>query len=342
MTRSPPALAAALVAAALLVGCSASAEPAAAPTTPAAAESAPAPTAPAPQPVTDPLTGTMPAPVSPLVAVKIDNGPLARPFHRGLEGAAVVYQELVEGGTTRLLALYSQPFDQEIGPIRSFRDSDIELLVQYGRPAVGFSGAHDILLGAFRDAVRVGQLADASYDTHPGLYRLAEKRRDAQNFFAVPTQLGQTAEGATPARDTGLTFDPATRPDAVPATSARVAFSDRESVELRYDPATTRYTVVQAGVPVGGAAPANVVVQQVSVADTGIVDATGAVTPYSSTVGGGTVDVLRNGGRVTGRWERPTLESGTRLVDAAGADIPLAPGPTWVMLQPAGQPFSAG
>lgn len=334
LSRSRPASLAllGLLCVSLVAGCSSQSEQPGAPSP--VAESTPEP--PAPPPPTDPLTGASPASAAPLVAVKIDNAPLARPYHRGLEAASIVYLELVEGGATRLLALYSQPPDLEIGPIRSFRESDIELLVQHGPAAVGFSGANDGVLASFRAAVGVGQLSDVTYDTHPGLYRIGERRADAKNFYAVPARMAETAAGAAPARDIGWTFDPAARPDATPGTAAQVTYSDRETVELRYDSAAQRYGIFFGGRGIAGASPANVVVQQVGVRASGYRDVTGAVTPYSETVGGGTVDVLRDGTRVTGRWERPTLEAGTRLLDAAGAPIALKPGPTWVLLQPAG------
>jgi hypothetical protein len=339
LRRPRPAVLAlsALLCTALLAACGSDPEPAPSPSPVAAPTEQPPP--PPPPPV-DPLTGSGVAAGVPLVAVKIDDAPLARPFHRGLDAASVVYVELVEGGATRLLALYSQPPDTEIGPIRSFRESDIELLVQHGAAAVGFSGANEGVLRSFRDAVSAGALRDVSYDTRPELYRIGERRRDAKNFYAVPLRMAQAAPDAAPARDIGWAFDAAARPDATPGTAARVVFSDRETVELRYDPLSQRYGVFQGGAGLIGASPANVVVQQVGVRSSGYRDVTGAITPYSQTLGGGTVDVLRDGVRTTGRWERPTPADGTRLLDAAGAPIALKPGPTWVLLQPAGLPLS--
>jgi hypothetical protein len=328
----------ALLGTALLAGCSGGSETPAEPS-PVAAPTEEPPPPPEPEPV-DPLTGTAPAPGAPMVALKIDNAPLARPFFKGLEAASVVYHELVEGGATRLLVLYSHPPDIEVGPIRSFRESDIDLLRQHGPIAVGFSGANDGVLASFRQAVAAGQLADVSYDTQPGLYRIGERRRDAKNFYAVPARMAEAAAGAAPARDIGWTFDPAPRPDATPGTAATVVFSDRTTVELRYDVASTRYGVFEAGAGLAGASPANVLIMQVPVVGSQYRDVTGAVTPFTGTLGTGPVEVLRDGTRVTGRWERPTAEDGTRLLDAAGAPIALKPGPTWVLLQPAGLPSS--
>ena len=82
------------------------------------------------------LTG-LPGKNGPLPAVKIDDTKDAHP-QIGITEADVVYVEQVESGLTRLLALYSSNFPAEIGPVRSARISDIDLLAQYGR--VAFAG----------------------------------------------------------------------------------------------------------------------------------------------------------------------------------------------------------
>lgn len=305
------------------------------------AEPVEAPTGPA-APLVDPLTGVGPPPTGPLVAVKVDDVPSARPFHTGLDAAAVVYVELVEGGATRLLALYSQPPNAEVGPIRSLRESDMELLAQHGPVALAFSGANDGVLGTFHAAVAAGQLVDVSYGARPELYRIGERRSDVKNFYALPAALAQAAPGAGAAKDVGWTFDPAARPEAAPAATTSVVMSDEQVVDLRYDTTTGRYAVLQDGRPLNGAAPANVLVQQVAVFDSEYRDVTGARSPYTATVGSGVVDLLRDGSRTSGRWERPTPADGTRLLDAAGAPLALRPGPTWVLLQPAGLPTTSG
>jgi hypothetical protein len=307
------------------------------------AEPAPAPVEepPAPEPV-DPLTGLPPGPTTPLLAIKIDNAPMARPFLRGLEAASLVYLELVEGGATRLLALYSQAPDVEVGPIRSFRESDLELLQQYGRPAVAFSGANTGVLDSLRGAASNGQLVEVSYENRPDLYRIGERRSDAKNFFASPAALAGNAPDAQPAPDVGIVFEPDPRPDAAPTGSARAVFSDRETWDVQFDPASGRYAVLAGGAPLNGVAPVNVLVQQVEVRASAYRDVTGAVTPYTASVGGGPLHLLRDGTHLVGQWQRPDPAAPTAYLDGAGGPLPLKPGSTWVLLQPAGLPFSTG
>ena len=75
-----------------------------------------------------------------ILVVKIDDTNAAHP-QIGVESADVVYVEQVEGGLTRLAAIYTSKLPPLIGPIRSARISDIELLAQFGRVGFAYSGA---------------------------------------------------------------------------------------------------------------------------------------------------------------------------------------------------------
>ena len=97
----------------------------------------PAPTAaPAsrrPDPV-DPMTGRKPSD-NPVVAVKVENIAAARP-QVGLNSADIVFVEEVEGSLTRLVAVYHTSFPKRVGPVRSARNTDVELLPAVRRARV--------------------------------------------------------------------------------------------------------------------------------------------------------------------------------------------------------------
>ena len=126
-----------------LAGCSKEPEPAAGPSA--------SPTTSRPQVSAD-GTGTVAPPVraslltglpvadGPVLAVKIDNTAPARP-RVGLGSADVVYVEPVEGGLTRLNAVFSTRVPAEVGPVRSGRVSDAGILAGYGRVAFAYSGS---------------------------------------------------------------------------------------------------------------------------------------------------------------------------------------------------------
>ena len=288
----------------------------------------------------DPFTGLAPRPTAPVVVVKVDNASIARRFHRGLDKAAIVYEELVESGETRLAAVYSAPEAGEVGPVRSIRESDIELLRQFGKVSVGFSGANTGVKASFARAVRAGQLLDASYDVVPQDYRLGERRVDARNFFTVPRKLGTSRPGEA-ARDIGLRFGPlplvGTVPAGAPAAAATAVFSPFVSVSFTYDAATQAWAIAQNRRRMPAVAPANVIVQQVPITGSRYVDVRGNSSPYTVTTGTGSATIFRDGRAIRVTWKRPTVSSGTRYLDAQGRDVPLRPGPTWVLLQPKGR-----
>ena len=286
----------------------------------------------------DPLTGTGPG-TGPVIAIKVDNAFLARPYQRGLTQAAIVYQELVEGGSTRFMAIYEGPVKGEVGPVRSARESDVDILRGLGKPVLGFSGANRGVLRIFRAAAAKGYLVDASYGQATSAYRLGEHRRDARNFFASPAKLATRGGSASNPVDIGWRFGSA--PTAgLPTLTGTVAFSGQSKIAIRYNGRTGRYVLSQGGrvIPVS---PANLVVQRVVTRSSGFADVHGNVTPFTVSTGKGGVAVLHDGRMVNGTWNRSGYGP-TRLLDKAGSDILLKPGPTWVFLLPRSGTISFG
>ena len=129
---------AALCALAATTACGAGATEKATPSTsPATVSSPPASTTSAPPATTappvvavNPLTGVAPVPAGPVVAVKIDDTASGRPM-RNINQADVVYIEQVEGGLSRLLAVFATN-KPVVESVRSTRASDPELVAQYG------------------------------------------------------------------------------------------------------------------------------------------------------------------------------------------------------------------
>jgi hypothetical protein len=291
--------------------------------------------------VLDPLTGTAPASKGKLVGIKVDNAVLARPYQTGLGRAAVVYEELVEGGSTRLLAVYESDLagSGEVGPIRSVRESDIELVRAFGTMALGFSGGNTGVKAILRSAARSGHVVDASYDAVPGAYRLGAQRRDARNFFTSPSKLAELRPGTGP-RDIGFRFGPAGA-SGVATASAVAAFSPQTRVGLRWNPGSGTWSVSQNGRLMPGVAPSNIIVQRVAVRGSRFVDVHGMPTPYTVTVGSGSAVILRDGKRYGATWKR-TGRGATRYLNTAGKDVLLRPGKTWVLLVPRSGSVSFG
>ena len=111
-------------------------------------------TPPSPPPELCPLTGIRPeegVPNRPALAIKVENLPTARP-QTGLSWADIVYEEPVEVGITRFIVIYQCQDASLVEPVRSARHTDPEILVQFGQPLLGYSGAVPQVIQAIREA----------------------------------------------------------------------------------------------------------------------------------------------------------------------------------------------
>lgn len=307
--------------------------------------------APGPATTTSTTTTTAPAPTTPalpglpggtVLAVKIDNTAGARP-RVGVDKAAVVYVEPVEGGLTRLLAAFSTGAGElppEVGPIRSARESDVALLANWGRVALAFSGASAFTRGVVDQA----NLAAIPYDTSTQGYRRAGDRRAPYNVIGSTEALIARAGTGPTTSDPGFRFGPA-GPGGTQGLSVTTAWP-ASRVTFSWDGPSGRYLLttdgrpdVVAGGPQLGAA--TVVVQEVPARLSANRDVNGAQTPVVDVVGTGAVTVLRDGFAWRGQWSRPDLGSPTGYT-AGGHPITMASGPVWVLLVPAGQAVGVG
>ncbi|MFJ8659475.1 DUF3048 domain-containing protein [Streptomyces sp. NPDC093795] len=315
-----------------LYGCSDSggSKPTAVPTA-SPATTAPAPTTPAPT-GRSPFTG-LPARPAPVLAVKIDNVAAARP-HTGLGAADLVYVEQVEGGATRLLAVYSSRLPDLAGPVRSARESDIELLRTFGRPVLAYSGAQS----ALNPLIAAAPLHPITESTAPGAFRRSPDRPAPHNLYLRPERALATDPGAPNAPDVGFRFGPA--PGGTPVDSETVRFPAARYT-FTWSAADRSWRVAMDGraartTDTGALNPSTVVVQRVAIRASDYHDRSGAVSPYTETVGSGTALVLRDGRAHEARWSRPSASAGTTFTTSGGAPLAFAPGQIWVVLAPKG------
>ena len=147
-----------------------------------------------------PLTGLPDAkasgPAHPAIVVKMDNSPDARP-QTGINEADVVYELLVEGITRYALVFHSNLVDP-VGPVRSARSSDIDLVADLSTPLFSWSGANGGVIGEVAAAARKGILIDASYDAAAPAYYRSNDRQAPHNLYVHLPQLlddGQIVAG---------------------------------------------------------------------------------------------------------------------------------------------------
>lgn len=315
-----------------LTACSQSAEePTATDRTP---ESTPSPTE-EPEPIIAPLTGLEVDDSSVLertvVALKVDNAPRARP-QVGLDVADILFTELVEGGTTRFIALYHSVLPGEAGPVRSGRDVDAQVLPAFS-PVFGISGAAGPTYAELRAAglliFEEGQAEAFSRDRN---------RPRPHNLMASTTAL-EAASGDLPEAVSPWPFDDAAPQGGEQVTGADLAYSAFYSARWDWDPATSRWLRSQDGGPHTGPDDAQlsadtVVVARVPTFDGAGKDAGGNPIPEVNAVGEGDALVLRDGRSYPARWRKTDANSQFEWLTPEGQALPLRPGRTWVELVP--------
>ncbi|MEZ5116939.1 MAG: DUF3048 domain-containing protein [Candidatus Nanopelagicales bacterium] len=348
LTRAPGLLAVGGLAAALvLTGCGGS-PPADGPSSSAVAATSSAPptvATPEPEPTTptpttsppgipdgaSPLSGRPKGAGQPVLVVKYDNTRSAQP-HAGLVDADVVYVEEVEYGLTRLAAVFSSRLPDQVGPIRSARITDVDLLAQYGRPAFAYSGAQSKLRPVLADA----SFYDVSGDLGPTGYWRQSGRSAPYDFFGDPERLLARAPKAADAAPIGFVFADEAPEGGKPGTEAVVTWP-AATTTFTWDKAEGAYEVSFDGSPAreasGGTQHATtVVIQYVKQTDSGYGDKFGGRTPLAHTVGEGKATVLRDGKAYGTTWSRPSEEDGTTFTRVDGTPMAFAPGQIWVLL----------
>jgi hypothetical protein len=273
----------------------------------------------------------------PAVVVKVDNGPAALGVQDGIGDADVVFTELVEGGSTRLAAVFHSTGAASVGPVRSARTSDLAIVGNLHRPVFAFSGANGAVLQMVRDA----DVIDAGFDRVPDVYE--ERGTGVLRFFVDTADLLEVApDDAEPPEPLFRYRDEGTEPDDGEATGGvEVAYGGAVDTMVRYEPTDTGWLRHQEGdvhADAEGRAvePENVIVQLVTYVPSGFVDVTGAESPEAVLVGEGDALVLTGGQLVRGRWSRDDSTAPTRYTDADGDLIALEPGRTWIELAPVG------
>ncbi|MDG2428166.1 MAG: DUF3048 domain-containing protein [Acidimicrobiales bacterium] len=263
----------------------------------------------------------------PALAVKIDNVTRAHP-QAGLNQADVVYEELVEGGVTRLVAVFQSTSAAIVGPVRSARTSDLPLLGGFDRPLFAYSGANR----GTRNQLRASPLVDAGYDTHEEDYWRDRERRAPHNLFTGTERLWAHYANRTDVPPAPFKYrypGQPLHPSAERASGVSVDFGLTE-VDYTWNGegwARTHGDLAHSDADGVRVAPANVVIQFIqygrSLAD--------LRSPEAVTVGTGEAWLFTEGNIIQGKWDR-TDASLPATFTVNGEEIRLSPGKTWVAL----------
>ncbi len=293
---------------------------------------------PPPQPAVSPLTGEAPSD-NPVVAVKIEDTALGRP-QAGVDKADIVYVEQVEGGLTRLLAVFNSKLPT-VEPVRSTRPSDPELALQFGHIIfVASGGSHAGIAPLDKSPLRavINDRGGLGFDRDPN-------RSAPENLRANLARIAAKTKGPK-AQSIGLSWStqlPATRTQPGEAVRTRVGGTP---TTFRWNARLHRYLRIIDGEIQHAAdgkviATPNVIVQfcrvNVYAKDR---DVLGNPAQYTHTIGQGRAVVFRDGRRIEGTWSRAAVGDGTTLTATDGTAISLAPGGAWFVLVATNAPLS--
>jgi hypothetical protein len=267
----------------------------------------------------------------------------------------MVFEIIVEGGVTRLAAVFQGQDPATIGSVRSARLVDRSLTPMV-RGALVYSGTSAYAWSLISKDADQGKYVELSADHAQGYYRV--------NFRAAPYNLFTTAanqrenlkklkaETANDIPKWGFLVSqdhPATlagMSGGMPALEISIPYrADTSAVTYQYDAATKTYARFQnaAGRPVRDVdavtnkpvAATDVVIIQTEIWEVqDIVDAAGAFSNDMRMTGSGPATIFRDGLRQDGTWSRKDDNAPFTFKNAAGEQILLSPGQPWIHVVP--------
>ncbi len=263
------------------------------------------------------------------LVVKIDNVPRARP-QAGINDADMVFVELVEGGQTRYAAVFHSEEVGTVGPVRSMRTTDINLVRPLNKPLFANSGGNSRTTSAINASplVNIGHATSAGRayfrnNSRPAPHNLfsstAALRRAGGSAPGVPPQMFTIRRPGTPNPNKTA----ATKGVNVSYESTNVSYTWNGSGWARSQDG--RATVDTAGVRT---APETVIVQftpyGVSPADRN--------SPEANVIGKGRAWIFTEGKLIRGSWRKPNANAVPLYFDSEGNPLQLLPGRVWIEL----------
>jgi hypothetical protein len=271
-----------------------------------------------------------------ILVVKIDDTKDAHP-QIGLEQADIVYVEQVEAGLTRVAAIYSSKLPALIGPVRSARISDLELLAQFGRVGFAYSGAQSKL----RPVLAKANLENLSAERNPrSIYGNDPTRVGPVNMILKPDLLLERANLRSQTVIDTPTKSPWKFGDLQESlnSAAKIEVSwPNAKYSLVWSREKSKYLIYFADQPNLAASGEHLfadtaIIQLVSITPSIYGDKFGGVTPFSKTIGSGKAVMVRDGVSHELTWQRDNETDVTTWLLPDGKDAHFKPGRIWVFL----------
>jgi hypothetical protein len=270
----------------------------------------------------------------PALVVKIDNHPKARP-QTGLDQADIVIEMRAEG-VTRFAAVYQSTVPDPVGPVRSSRTSDFDLLRGFDRPLYSSSGGNDFVMRGLGTLPITAVTATSHTNYFRDRNRAAPHNlyTNSSELFALAPASAESPSSWFSYRSEGEVLTPSARPVSGAVT---IGYPGGPIVTHTWDPTIEGWVRTQDGRPhttrAGDQiAPDNVVIMVTRY----VTSAADSTSPELVSVGEGEAIILTDGNVVTGRWTRPVAEAAPLITDSDGNVIKLTPGKTWLLYPESG------
>ena len=325
-------IAAVLVIAVGITGCASDVPPVPMPTpTPTYTSTyvAPAPTVIAPLTGETIVAGTA---INPSLAAKIDNHKEARP-QVGLERTDIVFEELVEGGLTRYVAIWQSDVPDEIGPVRSIRPMDPDIVSAFGG-IICYSGGQQRFV-ALMQAAPVFNAIHGQKATSETFYRTTTKKAPHNVLVKASIVVGEHPDLPAPAQQFAFSLDAASSTaakDGTPTSALNLVFSQASQPSWTWDAARGQFLRAQLGVADLDSNGNQLGATNVIVIRVGIDTSLGV--PKTQLLSSGEAWVSSGGMSVHATWSKDEPTSAISLTDDQGVTIRLAPGNSWIELVP--------
>jgi len=267
-----------------------------------------------------------------VTGMMIENSPNARP-QSGLKNSGIVFEAIAEGGITRFLVLYQQEKPQLIGPVRSVRLYDLDWLAAFNS-SIGHVGGSAAAL----TEVRNGSYRDIDQFLNGNSYWRSTDRYAPHNVYTSFAKIDalNAAKGYTSSTFTGFTRIDGKPSDIPTASNVNIVISSAlYNSTYTYDKTTNTYARSQAGAPHldredGQITPSVVVAMRVN--ETTIFE--DGYRESIATIGTGSAVIFQNGVATNAIWHKASKTDQVKFTDAAGVDIPLIRGQTWIAAVP--------
>lgn len=276
-----------------------------------------------------------------VIAVKVDNHPDARP-QSGLQEADAVIEIIVEGGFTRLIALFHHRDSGYVGPVRSVRPTDSAVLAPLDATlAISGGQAWIQALANSRGIPLIGEGA-------AGFFRMSH-RRAPHNLYVDTWDLRTAADARGydddingPLYEIGEWAEPTETAESITldwALGHTVTWTYRDGRYLRFEGTRAHEWVDGAGEGAQLAFDVLMVMQSHQYA-AGPSGGGGASVPAVETLGTGRLLIFAHGKVMEGTWEREAVDEAYRLFDAGGNPAVVPPGIPWISLFPQERPIT--